>query len=276
MSCFIVKTAFLRASLGFMALGLLAFADSGSARWVSTSPQVTELLFQLGQSQHLVGTSDQTFYPEAAKQLPKVGLLFNPNLEAIVAQSPTGILWDESSYRPDLEAKLVRLGLKSVLLNLSSVENLFASIEKINEVLGNRIDTNELLQSEIIWKKAGLKSTSFSFIALAWAEPPILFGKDTFLVNLLKELGGTSILPVHWSNSYPKVSTEWLISQNPDYLFFLKHDDASSLFFQNQCRKWWPKTSEKCVGIPAEKFARASLTPLLHLAGLKSEIERRK
>lgn len=276
MGLLISQTRFFRSCLGIWALGLFALAEPSPLRWVSTSPQVTELIFQLGQGHQLVGTSDQTFYPEAAKQLPRVGLLFNPNLEAVMAQRPTGIFWDESSYRPELELKLLELGVKSVRLNFSTVENLFISIRKINEVFGSNLKTPELVESESAWKKAQTQRSPFTFIALAWAEPAILFGKDTFLVNLLEELGGSSVLPSAWAASYPKVSAEWLIAQNPDYLFYLKHDDSSALFFQKRCQKWWPNRPGRCVGIPAEKYARASLTPLSHLGELKSQLERKR
>jgi hypothetical protein len=61
-----------------------------------------------------------------------------------------------------------------------------------------------------------------------------------------------------------------MMSQRPDQVIYLKHDEDSASFMTKQCEKWWPKREVRCVGISAEKFARASLTPLLFLSDLQA------
>jgi hypothetical protein len=77
-------------------------------------------------------------------------------------------------------------------------------------------------------------------------------------------------LPKLWNRNYLKVSEEWMMAQKPDQVIYLKHDEASASFMKKQCEKWWPRHEVKCVGISAEKFARASLTPLLFLSDLQA------
>ncbi|NBX93454.1 MAG: hypothetical protein EB078_00510 [Proteobacteria bacterium] len=263
------KSLFSHASLVFSVLALGAFADVTNTRWVSTSPQITELLFQLGKERFLVGTSDQSFYPEKARAIPKIGLLFHPNLESIFAQKPMGVFWDASSENAVMKDHLALLGIKSVSLELNSVRGIFQSIKIIQRELADSKLSEEFRKSEEIWSSSVNKQKSFSFLALAWADPPILFGKNTFLFNLIQEMGGKGILPKNWKTSYPKVSEEWIITQRPEVLIFLNHDENTYRIFKNKCEMWWPKDSPRCTGISAEKFARASLTPILYLPDLR-------
>jgi iron complex transport system substrate-binding protein len=238
--------------------------------WVSTSPQLTELLFQLDLGERLAGTTEQSHYPEAAKKLRRVGQLFDANLEAILSCSPSLVLWDGSSFNPLVESRLISLGIPTVKISLDSVEDLLRSSSFLVQKYKAGKKSDDLIRAEIEWDGLKKKKRNFSFLALAWGDPPIVFGKNTFLFSLFEGLGGTGILPKLWNRNYLKVSEEWMMAQNPDQVIYLKHDEASASFMTKQCEKWWPRREVKCVGISAEKFARASLTPLLFLSDLQS------
>jgi len=62
------------------------------ARVVSLSPHLTEILFDLGVQDTLVGTSRYSDYPEAAKQIDIIADAFQINVEAVIARQPELIL----------------------------------------------------------------------------------------------------------------------------------------------------------------------------------------
>ena len=63
-------------------------APAGS-RIVSLAPSITETVFALGLGERLVGVDDYSNYPPAeTAALPRLGGLFDPNLEAIAALEP--------------------------------------------------------------------------------------------------------------------------------------------------------------------------------------------
>jgi len=249
-----------------MPLSLSLWALEPPKRWVSTSPQLTELLFQLDLGEKVVGTTDQSDYPSAARKIRRVGRLFAPNLEAILSCAPDLVLWDSSSFDPTLESRLFSMGIPSLKFPLDSVESVFAASRRLIQEFRPGKKPDVLIRAEIEWDLR--RKRNFSFIALAWADPPMVFGKKTFLFSLLEGLGGNSILPARWNTQYLKVSEEWIMAQNPTHLFYLKHDALSAFATKEQCKKWWPNQTVECVGIDAEKFARASLTPLLFLSTL--------
>lgn len=262
-----------RRSLVGLAFSWVGFSISLTAselpkRWISTSPQITELLFQLDLGDPLVGTTDQSFYPPKAEHIKRIGQLFAPNLEAILATAPDLILWDRSSFEPFIESRLASMGISSLEISLDKVEDVFNASRDLIQKFKSGKKSDDFIRAEIEWEILQRKKKDFSFIALAWGDPPILFGQKTFLFSLLEGFGGVGILPQHWKNQFLKVSEEWIMAQNPTYLFFLKHDESSAANMKIQCKKWWPQNENRCVGVSADKFARASLTPLLSLAEL--------
>lgn len=261
-----IKHRFFRTWLVFWAIksGVVL----GQPRWVSTSPQLTELVFQLGLHENLVGTSDQSFYPKEAETIPKVGLLFNPNLEAVIAKAPDWVLWDESSVQKTTVQKLLELGIPSEVFDLFKVGSVFEVAQKLLEKssLGNEKLLTEARKNYLQSKK---QARTFSYIALAWTEPPMIFGVNTFFSNLIQEMGGKEITPSKWNQFYPKVSQEWLMAQSPQAVIYLKHDPVLAEWVEKKCSQWWPNKKPLCLGISADYFARASLTPFFHLEELR-------
>src|SRR5690606_14748422 len=76
------------APMPLVALALWICLPASALRIVTTSPQTTELVFQLGLGDHIVGVSAGSHYPDAAKNLPTIGELFAPSLEKTVALRP--------------------------------------------------------------------------------------------------------------------------------------------------------------------------------------------
>lgn len=260
--------------LGFR--GILFFLPPmtlyAESRIISTSPQLTEFLFQLGLGERIVGTPNETRNPKAAQTLKKIGLLFNPNLEMMIKQNPTWVIWDESSYQEVLDKKIRLLGISTLRVMLKSPDDIFNSGYHIAKIFPIESKLENLEKARVSWNEMKKKSGTFSFVVLTWAEPPILSGSQTFLYRFFEELGGKGLLPAVWNQTYPKISQEWLISQKPDFVFYLQHNELASEQISKKCQKWWPNKDTSCIGISSDSFARASLTPFENLDELKGVI----
>ena len=77
--------------------------NQGSQRFISLSPTLTEILFELGAGKDLVAVTTYCVYPEEAKAKEKIGDFVNPNFEKIVS-SPTSSL-----QKPGLPARLLHV-----------------------------------------------------------------------------------------------------------------------------------------------------------------------
>ena len=80
-------------------------------RIVTVAPHISENLYAAGAGSFIVGAVDYRDYPEAAKQLPRVGGYARLDLEAILALKPDLVIAWESSNAAAHLAKLKTLGL---------------------------------------------------------------------------------------------------------------------------------------------------------------------
>ncbi|MEO6883537.1 MAG: ABC transporter substrate-binding protein [Bacteroidia bacterium] len=71
--------------------------DKDSTRIVCVSKQLTELLFDLGQGNKIVGVDLSSTFPEAAKKIPTVGYHMMLSAEGIAALRPTIVIFNKGT-----------------------------------------------------------------------------------------------------------------------------------------------------------------------------------
>jgi ABC-type Fe3+-hydroxamate transport system substrate-binding protein len=235
---------------------------SWAGRLVSTSPQATEVLFQLGLGSEVVGTVDGSHFPKEASRIRTIGSLFAPSIEKLVALTPTLVVLDSLNLAPHFQGALRSLGLPFFVLRTHSPETL---VEDSSRLLGTLSREEPPLLKR--WKKClapskpSSKSGSKS-IAFVWWEPAIVLGRDSFLSLLLEKSGFQNLVSAVPLSVYPSVSEEWLLQNTPEVVFFLEHMAGNRDQIAEKVRNWWPKAQVTLVALPSERFARASFTSL--------------
>ena len=66
-------------------------------RIVSTSPSITETLFDLGAGDRVVGVSDYCHFPPQATTRPRIGSYLHPNAEVIARLKPDLVIIQPSA-----------------------------------------------------------------------------------------------------------------------------------------------------------------------------------
>src|SRR5262245_18618649 len=117
----------------FLAWAAPAFA---AARIITTSPALTELLFQLEHGDKIVGASEYSDTPAEAKLLPRIGSLFHPSIEKTLQLKADWILLDAFTLNPSYVQALEALSLKHTAFRIDSIETLFNASEIILKELG--------------------------------------------------------------------------------------------------------------------------------------------
>lgn len=245
----------------FRLLLLSSLAWAGP-RLVSTSPQVTELLFQLGRGQDCVATSHFSDYPEAAKSLPRIGPPFAYGVEAIARFSPDWVLTEPNAAPPGIERALAALGVRHFSVPVPTVESVYGQSERILKEIYSKEKTE--MPPRVKLPRA---SEPFIFLAFAWLDPPILFGHTTFLSDLITQVGGKNLFPAGWNNPYPKVSLEWLLKQEVSRVYFIAYADQTVEKGATLTEHWWPGKKVKFIPL-REHFSRATFTALRHAGEL--------
>jgi iron complex transport system substrate-binding protein len=191
-------------------------------RVVSLAPNLTEIVFALGDGNHLAGDTDFCDYPLEAVQKPHVGGPVNPNLEMIVSLMPDLVLATSMNRRETVNA-MDHLGLPVYYVTLPhSVEEMITSVEHIGAALGEKESAAMLADdlrarlADIDRRLAGVAPRRVLFVV--WTDPLISVGRDTFIADALRRAGGRSVLET--KAEWPRISLEEIVRDQPEVLVF--------------------------------------------------------
>ncbi|MDT8338428.1 MAG: helical backbone metal receptor [Sulfurimonas sp.] len=221
-----VKTIFL---LLFFTLILGA-----NERIVSLSPSITEIVYALGKGDDLVATSAFSLYPKEAQNLPIIGGYSNPNLEKIIALSPTLVIGQDFNHAT-LE-KLKRFNIKTLMLKLQTIDDIKNSIKTFADEL--HVSSKEIIKSIDDAIKNAPKSKKPHSVMIVYGlhedlrSGIYIAGKNIFFDDIIRLCGNTNAYSANQTNQ-PVLSYENVIALNPDQIIIL-HSDASNSSVEKQ------------------------------------------
>lgn len=201
--------------------GNTAEISSEPERVVSCAPNITELLFELGAGEKIVGRTDYCNYPGEAAGIPSVGSIDVPSIEAIVALKPDLVIassiFTESTYDALTELGITVVvfheeydidGVQEMIRSIGEIVNRKESAEELTEDMNERID--------IIAESVKGKERPTVYYAVSFGEyGDYTAGGDTFVHRLIEKAGGDNIAAdvAGWS-----FSVEKLIEADPDVI----------------------------------------------------------
>ncbi|WP_425145849.1 ABC transporter substrate-binding protein [Deinococcus sp.] len=196
-------------------LGHQVTLSSEPRRIVSVLPSETETLCAIGVCDRLVGADDYSDFPESVKKLPKVGGLYTPNIEAIVALKPDLVLVSKYGKLAD---SLTALGLRVAAVNPETYDEVFSKTLLLGKLVNREAQAKALVTQmrrdiakvEILTKNAPHKPSTYYEI-----DPtPYTAGPNSFIGVLLSKAGATNIIPANLGD-FPKISPELVVKADP-------------------------------------------------------------
>lgn len=192
---------------------------------VSLSPSITEMLYEIGLGDKVVGVTDYCNYPEDVKEKFRVGGYLNTNYEAIVFIRPDFVI---SQSEPDSEVKKLfeSTGIEYMTVNTETLNDIFdamikigvrcgaedgarRAIERMSEEIAKARKSAEGKGDRRIMVVIGRSRGSFENIYIA--------GKKTFYDDIIEILGCKNV----YSKSdmrYPTLSEEAVMRLDPDII----------------------------------------------------------
>lgn len=203
-------------------------------RIISAVPNITEIVFALGQGHRVVGISEFTTYPPEALKVEKIGGYIDPNMERIIALQPDLIIVIGVSSK--LNALCEEKGIRLLQVEIENLSTLYTGIQTIAEVLGCIDEGNQLNQTiqdgiQSVQKQA-LQFTARPnvFVCLSRMEGELTdmftVTNETFLGELIELAGGHNIFG-DLNDRYPQISKESLLKREPDIIIDLKPEDIN-------------------------------------------------
>ncbi|RIH83300.1 Vitamin B12-binding protein [Calidithermus terrae] len=209
-------------------LGREVTVQAAPKRVVAMLPSISETVCAMDACGRLVGVDDYSDYPAQVTRLPRVGGLYNPNLEAIVALKPDLVF---VSVYGKLHEGLEKAGVKTFAIKTESYDDIFRTIRLLGRVLGlegqgERLVARvqkEVFEVESLAAKAKNRPTVYYEI-----DPtPYSVGPDSFIGVLIAKARGVNILPKELG-LFPQVSPELVVQKNPQVII-LTHPGLADL-----------------------------------------------
>jgi iron complex transport system substrate-binding protein len=210
-------------------------ADSRSVssprRVVTLAPNLTEIVFALGAGESLVGVSEYSDFPEAAKRIPRVGGL-EVDPEKVAALRPDLVLaMAEGSARGAVSA-LESAGLPVAVVPSGSLDAVLSGIREVGERLG-RPEEAERLERGLAERRTALARRIAGrrrprTLLLVWPDPPQAAGGGTFLNDLLREAGADNLVADR--SGWPVLSLEYLATAPVELLVIPDSDQTREAY----------------------------------------------
>jgi iron complex transport system substrate-binding protein len=217
----------------FLAAGAAFFAARPSfaaapRRIVAVGGAMTEIVFALGEGQHVVAVDTTSLYPwDAVAPLPKVGYLRQLSVEGVLSTRPDLILADVDAGPKDVLDQLQSMGAPvKHFSGQHTAGSVVPKIRFVGEAIGHQQDAEALVAGY----ETDLKAVEAAVVALP-NSPKVLFliavgpsglrgaGEGTAAAEMITRAGGANSFA--GVQGYKPVSPESALSANPDYLLLM-------------------------------------------------------
>lgn len=189
-----------------------------ATRIVSLIPAATEILFELGAGDQVVGRTQYGTHPPEAIDVPDVGEGIRPSAEVVLARSPDAVVLFAGPDNEASVAEFERLGIPTLALYHNSFRDLERNIERLGALSGHSIEAAEAvtrIRAQLAEVAALTREvTPVSVYYDLWANPPITIGAGSYLDSLVRVAGGSNVfgdLP----EPSPQVSLEAIVVRDP-------------------------------------------------------------
>lgn len=194
---------------------------------VAGTPLYSEILVALGQVEKIVGVADSPENPPEVAQVPKVGTVWQPGLEAILALEPDLVLGADPLLRDRLEA----LGVvvlsgppKSAGMWITDITSMLATIELVGQAMGAWEQAQLLcggIAREFLAIEAKVLGRERPTAAVLYlydpAGVPYVAGRGTPEDELIVRAGGLNAFAD--LSGYLQASAEAVLARDPDVIF---------------------------------------------------------
>jgi len=189
---------------------------------VSLNPDFTGNIIALGVGDRLVGITNYCRYQDNLATPERLGGLWQPNLERIVALNPELVLATREGNNPGIISTLRRLEIPVFVSGQSSsFQGYFDLLRQLGYILGREKEAGRLIDefknrlNRIRLASAGLPPVTV-FLQVG-VKPLVTINKETLIGEMIKIAGGDNIAADLFSR-YPSISRERVLADDPEVI----------------------------------------------------------
>ena len=188
-------------------------------RIVSLAPNLTEIVYAIGAGDRLVGRTSYCDYPPQAKSVTEVGDTLHPSVERIIALKPQVVLVSTASQLENFTQQLHQQKIAVYVTNPQSLDQVFASIEKLGTLFGTtevaKKLTDDLRHRARMVENPTIPLKRIRVFYQVSDQPLYTIGRDAYLTDLIKRAGGISVT-ADVPTAFPRFSDEAALASKPE------------------------------------------------------------
>ena len=214
---------------------------------IALAPHIIENLFAVGAGEQVIGTTEHSDYPEAAKQVPRIGNYAVLQIEKILQLKPDYLVAWPTGNPPEDLVRVEKLGIPVVYSKPNELEGVAEELIKFGELTGNQQQA-QLVADDYLQKLKKIKQDNtdkkpIKVFYQLWSAPLTTIANQAWPQKILDVCKAQNPF-VDLVGDYPHVSIENVLVANPDVIII-----PTSLTEPNGEIEYWQKFSS----IPAVK-----------------------
>ena len=210
-------------------LGRKVVVPDEPKRIISLTPSITEFLYTFTDTAKIIGRSLWCDYPAAVKKIPALNS-YPVDIEAIVLLKPDLVFVKNGMITVQELDKLEQLHIPVFVQKYDLLKEIEASTRTLVHITkGDSAKMEQWIQS------IHMDTLQHPFehkraIAIVSASPVYVFGKETFVSELMEQAGAKNVVEV-LDSAYPTVDVEYILRTDPE-VFLFSSKDQQKLFFE--------------------------------------------
>jgi ABC-type Fe3+-hydroxamate transport system substrate-binding protein len=210
-------------------------------RIISLVPSQTELLYDLGLDNRVVGITKFCIHPESwLKTKTPVGGTKKLNFDTIDALNPDLIIGNKEENAEN-DIKTLCASYPVWMSDITTFSDALAMMKSIAEITQTEALAEQLTQQiETNFTKLKPLSVRKKVLYLIWEKPVMVAGKSTFIDELLHKIGFENCVK---STRYPAFTYEQLIALAPDFIFLSSEPYPYKAKHIERYQKLFPKAA---------------------------------
>ena len=210
---------------------------------VSLVPSLTELLYDLGLEDEVVGITKFCVHPQKwFRTKQRVGGTKNVKIEIVRQLNPTLIIANKEENNKDQIEELAK-EFPVLVTEIKTLEDAYKAIESIGREAGKNTEAKNIINRI----RAGFEALKGKFepvpvAYMIWNDPPMTIGGDTFINDVLHYAGFMNVFSDR--SRYPEASFETLLQSEAKYILLSSEPFP---FKQKHLDSWQAKLPGKKV-----------------------------
>ncbi|HET7204515.1 MAG TPA: cobalamin-binding protein [Steroidobacteraceae bacterium] len=196
-------------------------AAERAPRILSLAPGLTEIAFAAGAGSMLVGTVEYSDYPEAAKQVPRVGDAWRVDLERVLALKPDVVLAWPTGTPATTIARLRKLGLDVVEVPTQRLADVPAALRRLGRIAGTESQAGAAareFENRVAKQRATYAQRAPLTVFIEIDDEPVYTVNGRHVISEIVELCGGRNVFANLPQLAPPIAIEAVLAADPQVI----------------------------------------------------------